>query len=250
MQLTVLGFSPPYPNPNQATSGYLLEAGESVLLLDCGHGVAGKLRRAKSPEDLDAVVITHMHPDHCADLFALRNLLYHLDAEPIPLWLPTGAEEMLKGMAQSLELGDGYFQRSFLLNSYDPGEKVDLLGVEARTHPTVHPIPTALLDIRAAGRRLVYTADTAWFDELPALCRGSDLLVAECTNHPVANRPEERWHLGVEDLARLMRESSPEKLLVVHYESAGGPSLRAKLVDRLGSSESVVMADDMLRVPV
>src|SRR5438093_5361054 len=72
MRLTVLGRSPARPNPGEACAGYVLEGGNSRILMDVGPGVVAQLLRRNTPEELDAVVISRMHTDHCLDLVTLR----------------------------------------------------------------------------------------------------------------------------------------------------------------------------------
>ncbi|MDT4924242.1 MAG: hypothetical protein QOG01_1955, partial [Pseudonocardiales bacterium] len=70
MKVTVLGCSGSVPGPDSAASGYLIEAEGYRLLLDLGHGAFGALQRYVQPTDVDAIVISHLHPDHCIDLTA------------------------------------------------------------------------------------------------------------------------------------------------------------------------------------
>ncbi len=64
----MLGKSPAWQDVDGACSGYLVEDGDTCILVDCGSGVFSKLRRVRDYVDVDAVVITHMHPDHFFDL--------------------------------------------------------------------------------------------------------------------------------------------------------------------------------------
>src|ERR1041385_6735293 len=69
VKLTVVGCSPAWPNPGGAQSGYLLEDGGGRLLLDCGPGVLARLRATDADwPRVDAIVVTHWHPDHRGDL--------------------------------------------------------------------------------------------------------------------------------------------------------------------------------------
>src|SRR5207249_5792746 len=71
MRLTVLGRSPARPNPGEACAGYIVEGGRSRVMLDAGPGTVAQLLRRNTPDELDAVVISHMHTDHCLDLVTL-----------------------------------------------------------------------------------------------------------------------------------------------------------------------------------
>ena len=71
MKLTVLGCNGPYPAAGGACSGYLLEAENTRVLLDCGTGVLAALPARMAPEELDAVVLSHLHYDHMSDMLPL-----------------------------------------------------------------------------------------------------------------------------------------------------------------------------------
>src|SRR5437588_2635749 len=75
MRLTILGCSPASTNPGGAASSYLVEQGSTRVVLDCGSGSLGNLLRHLAPEEVDAVVISHMHADHTLDLIPYRYAL-------------------------------------------------------------------------------------------------------------------------------------------------------------------------------
>ena len=78
MKLTVLGKYGPYAPAHGATSGYLLENGGKNLLLDMGSGVLARLQEFIVPEQLDGIIISHVHYDHINDLFLYRYMLERL----------------------------------------------------------------------------------------------------------------------------------------------------------------------------
>src|SRR3954465_8513241 len=96
MRLTVVGCSGSYPGPGSPASCYLVEADDADgrtwrVLLDLGSGALGALHRYADPLGIDAVLLSHLHPDHCLDLsgyYVLRK--YHpRGAQPrIPVWRP------------------------------------------------------------------------------------------------------------------------------------------------------------------
>src|ERR687893_3291983 len=98
MLLTVLGCSGSVPGPESPSSGYLVRAGDAAVVLDLGNGTLGALQRYLDPFELDAVVLSHLHPDHCADVSGLIvHRRYHPDGpgKILPLHGPTESEVRL-----------------------------------------------------------------------------------------------------------------------------------------------------------
>src|SRR5262245_31430174 len=93
MRLTVLGACGAFPEAGSACSGYLVEQDGFRLVLDIGYAVVPRLLRHTAAEDVDAVYITHGHPDHCADLNPLlrARALRAVPAAPLSVWAPPGA---------------------------------------------------------------------------------------------------------------------------------------------------------------
>src|ERR671913_352125 len=86
MRLTVLGKSPAWQDVGGACSGYLLEEGDTSVLVDCGNGVFGKLRERIDYVDLTGVVISHLHADHFLDLVPYSYALtYAPRQQPVPV---------------------------------------------------------------------------------------------------------------------------------------------------------------------
>src|SRR5690625_3957757 len=72
MKLTVIGFWGGFPAANGATSCYLLEKDNFTLMIDAGSGSLSKLQNHTSPAELNAVIISHYHQDHIADIGVLQ----------------------------------------------------------------------------------------------------------------------------------------------------------------------------------
>ncbi len=100
MRVTVLGKSPSWQDAGGACSGYLVEEGDTRMLLDCGSGVFGKLRAACDYRTVDAVLISHLHADHFLDLvpfaYALRYSPRAGEGQRPPLHVPPGGREIFR----------------------------------------------------------------------------------------------------------------------------------------------------------
>ncbi|UGQ09603.1 MBL fold metallo-hydrolase [Yinghuangia sp. ASG 101] len=181
MKLTVIGCAGSYPAPHAPCSCYLVEAGGVRVLLDLGNGALGTLQDHADLGAIDAVVLSHLHADHCLDLcgyYVYRN--YHPEGRlpRLPVWGPHGTEHRL-GRAYDIS-GDSGMTETFTFHTVTPG--VFEIGPLRFTAGHVnHPVESFAYRIEADGTSLVYSGDTAASDTLVELARDTDLLLCEAS---------------------------------------------------------------------
>jgi ribonuclease BN (tRNA processing enzyme) len=182
MELTVLGAHGTWPSAGGATSGFLVRHEGAALWIDAGTGTLANLQRHIGLFDVDAVVISHSHPDHVTDLYSyLYARLFSPEQPPkIPLYLaPRVAERfnpLLTDDSTEMRLAEG-----FDVAVVDPGQTVEVGPFRIRTAPMRHTVPTIGVRVDADRSSFAYSADTGPTDELVSLARGSDILVAEAS---------------------------------------------------------------------
>lgn len=123
MKLTVLGCNGPYPAPGGACSGYLLQEGDTGVLLDCGAGVLAQLEKHMPPQNLTAIVLSHLHYDHMSDMLPL---IYRCPG--LPVYLP-GAPAAVRALLEN----------AFELHDIAQGGQIGCLRMTAC--PGRHPVP-------------------------------------------------------------------------------------------------------------
>ena len=184
MRLVVVGCSGSYPGPDSAASCYLLEAEHQGrtwrVLLDLGSGALGTLHRYADPLAVDAVVLSHLHADHCLDLcgyYVLRK--YHPDGvQPrIPVWGPHGTDARL-ARAYDLPRFPGMAE-VFDFREYDGPFEIGPFTVEPTA--VVHPVAAYALRVSADGRTLAYSGDSAVCDSLDRAAERADLFLVEAS---------------------------------------------------------------------
>ena len=231
MRLTVLGGSAAGPNAGQGCSGYLVEAGDTRVVLDLGPGTLPELRRHTDFRTLAGIVISHLHLDHVLDLLALRfALAYNPRPAPslVPLWLPPGGMEFLLRAAQAFAESDDseqYFSSVFRCAEYDPGQTLIVRDARLSFAPTVHFVPcwAVRLEERHGGRALAYTADTGPAADLVDFVSAADVLVAEANFlEPAEQPPEARGHLTPVEAADLARRAQVSTLVLTHLWQENG----------------------------
>ena len=221
MRLTVLGRSPARPNPGEACAGYLVEGGDARLLVDIGPGVVAQLLREGHPDELDAVVVSHMHPDHMLDLVTLRYV-YPWRSRPrderLRVIVPPGSSEQLTDLARGVG-STKHFEEAFRLSEHDGHSTMTFGRLSLTPVETQHYIPCWGFRAEADERLLAYTADTGPSDELRQLAADADLLVSEATLRSVdedATPPQPRGHLLPAEAGEAARAAGARRLLLTH----------------------------------
>ncbi|MEI7925457.1 MAG: MBL fold metallo-hydrolase [Chloroflexota bacterium] len=220
MRLAVLGSCASQPGPGEACSGYLVSSGDSHVMLDCGSGTLGPLQRLVSLEDLRAIVVSHLHPDHYIDLVALRyGRTYGVaGARPIDVYLPPGGIDHLQRLAQALSSTTPFWDAALTLHEYDPGVPLHLGALTVRPHEVRHGIRSFGMRVEDGEHALAYSSDTVMCDELAALADGADTLLAEATlagGAPQHHDPV--THLSAADAAKVAVGAGVRRLVLTHF---------------------------------
>lgn len=189
MKLTVIGSSGSFGGPGNPCSSYLVEHDGHRVLLDFGNGALGELQRYGDIYDLQAVILSHLHADHCVDMcgyYVARK--YRPGGEPLPLlpvWGPTGTRERI---AKAYDTDDAECESVFTFRNVLEGAPEGATGNTFETGPfTVrvtrvdHPVEAYAIRLEAGGRTLVYSGDTGPCAALDHLAKGADLLLAEAS---------------------------------------------------------------------
>lgn len=177
MRLTVIGCSGTMPGPDGPASSYLVESQGFRLLVDCGNGASGPVQRYTGLLGLDAVLITHVHADHCLDLgvFSFARRFAPGVTSTLPVYGPAGLPGRLfaADSAPDDRLGDVYDFRTLTEGRRQIGPfAIDLARMN-------HPVETYGARIMADGASLTYSADTGECQALVDLARHTDLLLCE-----------------------------------------------------------------------
>ncbi len=232
------------PAENRATSGYLVCGGCVSVLFDCGYLVADRLEKYCDPRKLSAVIISHMHPDHYDGLFALDQMLFEKQAQPIPVFLPPDGIRVLQQIQED-DLHRESIGRAIKVQEYDPsmGLCIDTLRINFTL--TRHSTSSYAMRVSEKGNTkcLVYTSDTGWFDELVSVCRGAELVLVEAGEYPTAgnDREAERWHLTPEEAGRLIGEANVAKGIITHCEAKYSKEILS-IASRMCGRGNVVLA--------
>jgi ribonuclease BN (tRNA processing enzyme) len=202
------------------------------VLLDCGNGVFGKMRRFVDYVDIDAVVVSHMHADHFLDLIPYSYALtYAPRQQPVPVdrWpgtdnparprliVPAGARETLRRVAGAWG-PEELVENAFDLSEYEPDARVQIGSLQARFQEVPHFTHThavELCELGHSGKRFTFGADCRPSDDLISFASATDLLVIEATL-PRPEREGMRGHLTPAEAGEHGRRAEARRLVLTH----------------------------------
>lgn len=222
MRLTIVGCSGSYPGPDSPASSYLLEAEHDDgsgprtwrVLLELGNGALGALHRVVDPLSIDAVLVSHLHADHCLDLcgyYVMRK--YHPQGPPprIPVWGPSDTADRM-ARAYDLPLDPGMHEE-FDFRVLGQPFQVGPFAVEPV--PVEHPVEAFGLRVSADGATLAYSGDTAPCQGFEQVARDVDLLLAEASFRAQDENPP-GIHLTGRDCGETAARQHSRRLVLTH----------------------------------
>jgi len=181
MQLTVLGGAGAWPDAGGACSGYLVVHDGFRLLVDPGYAVLPRLLELVPATAVDAVFVSHGHPDHCADLNPLLRARALIDepAPALPVYALPGALDAVLALDRP-----GMLDAALDLHDLVPGERLEIGPLRADSKLLPHSRPNVGVRLVADGRTLAYTGDCGDPDpggDVADLAREADVFLAEAS---------------------------------------------------------------------
>ena len=248
MKLIVLGSGTCVPSLKRNAPGYYIEAEGARILIDCGSGTLLQLERArKSYRDIDAVFITHRHPDHFADLMPLIHALL--------------ATPKFRRMKDLFIFGPGefmaYYEKAiapvlgrpedFFIRTIESRAKFDFGPFHIFTAKTIHSSDSIAYRFEHRGKSIVFTGDADYDQGLIALAQNTDLLVTDCS-FPVSMKA--KGHLSAKECGLVAQKAKAGKLLLSHLYPADMPD-----AERTGESKEtfdgdIALAEDLMEIDI
>jgi ribonuclease BN (tRNA processing enzyme) len=173
LSLTILGSGGTFAGPGNACSGYLLRTASTAVILDLGPGSMANAQRHIDLVDVDAIVLTHEHPDHWMDLPVARNVYrYVLDRTDVPVFTTAGTRVLAAPFCDDA---------TFTWTTIADGDRVAIGDLTLRFSRTDHPVETLAVFAEADGASVLYSSDTGpgWSPE--AFDARPDLALLEAT---------------------------------------------------------------------
>lgn len=218
MKLTVIGCAGSYPGVDGPASCYLVEQDGHRVVLDMGNGALGPLQGHTDIYDIDAVLLSHLHVDHCIDLcsyYVARK--YHPEGprDRIPVFGPSNTAQRMAS-AYGLSSNPGMNQE-FNFIGHQP-QAAEIGPFTITTARVAHPVEAYAIRVEADGRSLVFSGDTGPTDALVDLARDADLALFEASLMDGPDIPVDLHLTGGQAAAHANRAGVPQ-LMLTHLVS-------------------------------
>ncbi|WP_394159407.1 MBL fold metallo-hydrolase [Galactobacter valiniphilus] len=231
MKLTIIGSTGSFPGPGSPASCYLLTAHDGTrpwrILMDLGSGSLGVLQRYMDLKDIDAIFISHLHPDHCMDLCGL-HVAVHWDPagwgrDRILVWGPAATGDRMAD-AYGLPRDPGMHE-DFDFRAFTPRETVKVGPFKVTPYPVRHPVDEAYaLRVEATEKLygevatsvLTYSGDTDSCDGLVEAAHEADLFLCEAAFQEGRDDAIDGVHLTGKRAGEAARAADVERLLLTH----------------------------------
>lgn len=238
MELTIIGCTGSFPGPNSPASCYLLTADDADgrtwrVLLDLGSGALGTLQQHIDLTQIDAVLLTHLHADHCLDLCGLHVAIKWCPAgwpvAKVPVYGPEATNERM-ALAYGLETDPG-MTGEFNFNTWQAGEPVNIGPFTVTPSPANHPTDEAYaLRVQTTDDEgthvLAYSGDTDSCPGLVEAAESADIFLCEAAFHE--GRDEVRdVHLTGRRAGEAAAAANAARLLLTHLPIWNDPERSA-----------------------
>jgi ribonuclease BN (tRNA processing enzyme) len=246
MKLTILGSGTCVPSLRRNASGYLLEAEGREVLIDCGSGILLQLEKAgKSYKDIDALFLTHGHPDHFADLMPMIHALFYTPnftrSKDFSIIAPRGFKQYYNRAIGSI-LGESM---DFRIVFMEAAKTMEYGPWSISTTETMHSDDSIAYRFEQEAGSVVFSGDADYDKGIIDLSEKADLLIADCS-FPDAMKV--KGHLSAKECGLLAHNADVKKLVLSHIYPVNTPEKDRVSEAKEHFNGDVILAEDLMEI--
>jgi ribonuclease BN (tRNA processing enzyme) len=212
MRLTILGNNGPFPAAGGACSGYLLQSGDTNILIDCGNGTLANLQKIIGIDKLDAVILTHLHSDHVSDM--------HIMKYAIQIKRKRGTFDKLLKVYAPCEPAEEYNRLdatdAFILGTISDDTRLDIGDIKLSFARMKHPSLDYAVCAECGGKKFVFSGDTSWTDDIVWFAGNADMLMLDA-GLLEKDLTEGAAHLSAAQCGMVAARAGAKRLLLTHF---------------------------------
>jgi ribonuclease BN (tRNA processing enzyme) len=212
MELTIIGKYGPFPKEGGACSSYLLRHGGKNVLIDCGSGCLSHLQRFAGLQEIDMILLSHLHFDHISDMLILRYALEGMTARglnvplPVPVYMPDSP-----GDAAGLIASGKVFDIHTITN--DTAFKFGDMNITFKA--MTHPVPSFAMRFEVEKKAFVYTGDTSMNDDIVPFSKNAELLLIDA-GLLERDKKETSPHISAKEAGMIATQAKARNMIATH----------------------------------
>jgi len=219
LSLTILGCSGSYAAAGEACSGYLVRSGQTSIWVDCGPGTLSTLQQHIALDQLDAILVSHHHPDHCAELPVVYNAYKYFTSVSSIKVISTSDVRRVTDAFQPEGNSSDVFDWEIVADS----SVCEVGDISVSFSRTDHPVETLAMRFSCGSESIVYTADTGKNWSVSELGFGANIVLGEGTLLD-QNADSSIPHISCGHLASEANEAKAHRLIVTHVPPGSDPA--------------------------
>lgn len=241
MKVTVIGEWGGFPKVNGASAGYLVQVANFNLLVDCGSAVLSKLQQYIDVEKLDAVILSHYHHDHIADIGPLQHARLvkrqlGMTQQTLPIYGHPHDKENLTRLESDPDTK---------AIAYDPSERLQLGPIQIDFLETKHTARCYAMKLTAGNQTVVYSADSAYMDEFIPFSKGADLFICEANFYDGMNAAD-AGHMTSTEAGMIAAGADVGQLLLTHLPHFGDINQLVTEAQKMYSGDIVLATEGLV----
>ncbi|MGA1843944.1 MAG: MBL fold metallo-hydrolase [bacterium] len=248
MRLTILGSGTCVPSLTRNASGYHLSVSDRHILVDCGGGTLLQLERTGiSYQVIDAVFITHLHPDHVSDLIPFIQALVATPGLVRTKDLLIAGPEGIRRFMESCVFGLLQRPKTFACEIVEMEDRLSLGDTLVLATRTLHSENSLAYRFETGETSVVFTGDCDYDQNLASFSAGADLLIIDCS-FPDAMKV--RGHLVPRECGLIAKKAGIRRLILSHiYPTSFPDDIRIEECRRVYDGD-VMLAEDLMAVDI
>jgi ribonuclease BN (tRNA processing enzyme) len=215
-EVVVLGSAGTRPGAGQVCSGYLFRTPSARVVADLGYGSSSTLYHIVAAGEIDAIVLSHRHADHCVDLVGLYYAMrFHPDGPlSVDVYAPPGTGEFMSGMVG--DNSEPAFRDLCRFHEVGAGDRLRFGDIDVEVHDSIHVVPSISVRVEHNGRVVTYSGDSAGGDPLVTAARDADLFICEASWLGSPDDYDDGIHLTASGAGQVAQDAGVGHLLLTH----------------------------------
>ena len=247
-ELAVLGSSGMYSDTSRACSGYLFRSTDANVVVDCGPGSTSNLGKFAAYNEVDAILLSHLHTDHCLDLI---GFYYALCFDPtgrrsVDVYAPPGAADQLRSVLTPDVTAA--FDEVCRFRTIGPGDTFDIGHLSFELFDSSHPVPTVSVRVSCEDKVAVYSSDSSGGPGLVVAASQADLFLCEATWESGDAHVAASGHMTAAQAGEIAHQAGVGRLLLTHLRPGNDPQRAIAEAQRFFAGPVEVANDGELRV--